>query len=41
MSHHQNEGQNHDVKTADRAFENVVTFSYLGTTVIKYDYRGN
>jgi hypothetical protein len=30
---HQNEGQNRDIKTANRFFENAVRFKYLGTTV--------
>jgi hypothetical protein len=29
----QNAGQNHDMKTADRSFENVAQFRYLGTTI--------
>jgi ribosomal protein S2 len=33
MSLHQNAGQNHDIKTANRCFENVSQFRYLGTTV--------
>jgi hypothetical protein len=28
-----NAGQNHDIKTANRSFENVEQFKYLGTTV--------
>jgi hypothetical protein len=34
LSHHQNAGQNHDVKIADRSFETVAHFKYLGTTVV-------
>jgi hypothetical protein len=34
LFHHQNAGQNHDVKTANKSFENVAQFKYLGTTVI-------
>jgi hypothetical protein len=30
---HQNVGQNQDVKIANRLFENVSQFKYLGTTV--------
>jgi ribosomal protein S2 len=30
---HQNAGQNHDIKIANRCFENVVQFRYLGTTI--------
>jgi hypothetical protein len=33
LSHHQNAGQNHDIKTANRSLENVVQFRYLGTTI--------
>jgi hypothetical protein len=33
LSHHQDVGQNQDVKTANRSFENVSQFKYLRTTV--------
>jgi hypothetical protein len=33
LSHHQNAGQNRDVKIASRLFENVSQFKYLGTTI--------
>jgi hypothetical protein len=33
LSRHQNAGQNHDIKIANRCFENVVQFKYMGTTV--------
>jgi hypothetical protein len=33
LSRHQNAGQNHDIKIADRCFKNVAHFRYLGTTV--------
>jgi hypothetical protein len=33
LSRQQNEGQNHDIKIANRCFENVVHFKYMGTTV--------
>jgi hypothetical protein len=33
LSCHQNAGQNHDMKTANRSFENVAQFKYLGMTV--------
>jgi hypothetical protein len=33
MSHHQNSGQNHNIKIANAAFKNVAKFRYLGTTV--------
>jgi hypothetical protein len=33
ISCHQNAGQNHDIKIADRSFKKVVQFKYLGMTV--------
>jgi ribosomal protein S2 len=33
LSHDQNAGQNHDIKTADRCFENVARSRYLGMTI--------
>jgi hypothetical protein len=33
LSGHQNAGQNRDIKIANRSFENVSQFKYLGTTV--------
>jgi hypothetical protein len=33
LSRHQNTGQNHDIKTENRLFENVTQFIYFGTTV--------
>jgi hypothetical protein len=33
LSPHQKAGQNHDIKIADRSFENVAVFRYLGTTI--------
>jgi hypothetical protein len=33
LSHHQNTRQNRAIKLANRAFENVLQFKYLGTTV--------
>jgi ribosomal protein S2 len=33
LSRHQNAGQNHDIKIANRSFEYVVQFRYLGTIV--------
>jgi hypothetical protein len=32
LSRHQNVGQNRDIKIANRSFENVSQFKYLGTT---------
>jgi hypothetical protein len=33
LSRHQNAGQNYDMKIANRSFENMAQFKYLGTTV--------
>jgi hypothetical protein len=33
LSRRQNIGQNHDIKIADRCFDNVAQFKYLGTTI--------
>jgi hypothetical protein len=33
VSHHQNVGQNHNLLTANRSFERVTKFWYLGTTI--------
>jgi hypothetical protein len=33
LSHHQSVGQNRDIKIANRSFENVSQFKYLGTTI--------
>jgi hypothetical protein len=33
LSHHQNAGQNHDIKIGNRCFENVEQFRYLETTI--------
>jgi hypothetical protein len=33
LSRHQNAGQNHVIKIANRCFENVAQFKYLGATV--------
>jgi hypothetical protein len=32
LSRHQNAGQNHDINIANRSFENVAQFKFLGTT---------
>jgi hypothetical protein len=34
LSLYQNAGQNHDINTANRSFENVAQFKYFGMTVI-------
>jgi hypothetical protein len=31
LPHHQNAGQNHDIKIGNRCFENVAQFRYFGT----------
>jgi hypothetical protein len=33
LSRHQNVGQNRDIKIANRSFENVSQFKYLGKTI--------
>jgi hypothetical protein len=33
LAHHQNAGQNHDIKISNRCFENVTQFRYLEMTV--------
>jgi hypothetical protein len=33
LSSHRNSGRHHDIKRANRSFENVAQFRYLGTTV--------
>jgi hypothetical protein len=40
---HQNRRQNHDMKVANRSFENVVQFKYLGndSNNLKFDSGGN
>jgi hypothetical protein len=38
LSHHQNAGQNHDIKIANRSFKNVVQSKYLLMTVINQNF---
>jgi hypothetical protein len=38
MSHHQNAGQNHNIKTANGSFENVAKLRYLGTAITNPNY---
>jgi hypothetical protein len=33
LSYHQNAGRNRDIKIANKCFENVAQFRYLGTTI--------
>jgi hypothetical protein len=33
LSHHQNTGQDYDIKIANRCFENVAQFKYLAMTI--------
>jgi hypothetical protein len=33
LHHHQNAGQNHNIKTATKSVENVAQLKYLGMTV--------
>jgi hypothetical protein len=37
MSHHQNSGQNQNIRTANESFENVATFKYFGTTLTNHN----
>jgi hypothetical protein len=43
LSRHQNAGQNRNIKTDYRSFENVAQFKYFGTTVTnqKFHSGGN
>jgi hypothetical protein len=44
LARHQNAGQNYDIKIANKSFENVAKFRYLGTTICnksKPDSGGN
>jgi hypothetical protein len=36
LSRHQTAGQNHDIKIANRCFENVAKFKYLRTTITNH-----
>jgi hypothetical protein len=38
LSPHQNAGQNHDMKTTNRAFENVAQLKYMRTTVTNQNF---
>jgi hypothetical protein len=38
ISHHQNVGQNRDIKIAKRSFEYASQFKYLGTTVTNQNF---
>jgi hypothetical protein len=38
LSCQQNEGQNHNIKTANKSFENMAQFRYLGMTVTNQNF---
>jgi ERCC4-related helicase len=38
LSHHQNVGQNRDIKIANKLFENVSQFKYLGMTATNQNF---
>jgi hypothetical protein len=39
LFHHQNSVQNHDIKIANRCFENVAQFKYFGTIVTNQNFK--
>jgi hypothetical protein len=41
VSRHQDVGQNHNLLIANKAFENMAKFKYLGTSVTKLRSRRN
>jgi hypothetical protein len=43
LSHHQNAGQNWNIKIANRSFENVSQFKYMGDNgnISKFNSGGN
>jgi hypothetical protein len=43
LPHHQNAGQNHDIKIGNRCFENVEQFRYLETNqnLIQKELKGD
>jgi hypothetical protein len=38
LPRHQNTGQNHDIKIANRLFEHLAQFKYLGTTTTNHNF---
>jgi hypothetical protein len=38
LSHHQNAGQNHNIKMANRSFENVTQLKHFGMTVTNQNF---
>jgi hypothetical protein len=39
LSHRQNAGQNHDIKIANRSFENMAQIKYFGMTITNQNFR--